>query len=69
MRFEREKVAVGCAADELAVFDRGAAIWRKDFFGARLPEMFPAKAAIGGIDGDRVMRGGEVQDAIIDKRT
>ena len=69
MRFEREKVAVGCAADELAVFDRGAAIWGEDFFGARLPDVFPTKVAIGGIDRDRVMRGGEVQDAIIDKRT
>ena len=69
MRFEREKIAVGCAADELAVFYRGAAIRGEDFFGARLPDVFPAEVAIGGIDRDRVMRGGEVQDAVIDKRT
>ncbi len=68
MRIEREEIAVGGAADELAVFYGGAAIGGKDFFGARLPDMFPAEAAIGGIDGDCVMGGREVEDTIVDKR-
>ena len=69
MRIEREEIAVGGAADELAVFDGGAAIWGEDFLRARLPDVFPAEAAIGGVDRDRVMGGGEVQDAVVNEGT
>ena len=69
LRVERKKISVGGAANELAVFYGGAAIWGKDFFGARLPDVFPAEAAIGGIDRDRVMGGGEIQDAVVNEGT
>ena len=67
MRVQSEKIAVGGAADELPVFYGGAAIGGKDFFGVRLPDVFPAEAAICGIDRDRVMRGGEVQHAVVNE--
>ena len=31
--------------------------------------MFPAEAAIGGIDRDRVVGGGEIQDAVVNEGT
>ena len=69
MRVEREKIAVGGAADELAVFYGGAAIGWEDFFGVRLPDVFPAEAAICGIDRDCVMRRCEIEDCVVDEGT
>jgi hypothetical protein len=69
LRVEREEIAVSCAADDLAVFHGGAAIWGEDFFGAWLPDVFPAEPAICGIDRYRVMGGGEIQNAVVNEGT
>src|SRR5215472_8214671 len=67
LRVECEKISVGCAANDLAVFHRSAAIGGKDFLRARLPNVFPAEAAIFGVDGDCVVGGGEVENAVVNQ--
>ena len=69
LRVERKEKSIGGATNNSAVFNRGAAIWGKDFLRARLPDVFPAEAAIGGIDRDRVVGGGEIQDAVVNEGT
>jgi hypothetical protein len=68
LRVQSKKESISGATNNSAVFNGSAAIWREDFVRARLPEVFPAEAAIGGVDRDRVMGGGEIQNAVVNER-
>ena len=65
---ERDQIAVGRAAHELAVLDGGAAIGGRDLLALRLPDIGPALAAGLGVDGDGGAPEGEIHHPAIDER-
>ena len=65
---ERDEIAVGSAAHELAVLDGGAAIGGRDLLALGLPDIGPALAAGLGVDGDGGAPEGEIHHSAIDER-
>jgi len=63
---EGEQVSVARAADDLAVFHGDAAVLRPVLAGLRLPVVPPPDAARRGVEGDRGLRGREVQHSAVD---
>src|SRR6516165_8232258 len=65
---ERDKIAVGSTANELAILDGGTTIGRRDLLALGLPDIGPALAAGLGVDRDRGAPEGEIHHAFVEER-